>query len=382
MARLAVTLGIDALSPQLSGIGRYTWELAAGLRGRREIDRLTYYARGRVIRTPRLLLESDEPPPIRRRFGRLQAKVEKHRLRSDLFHGPNFFLPPFVERGVITVHDLSVLRFPETHPAARLREYAMHFERSLAYAAHIITVSETIRQEVIDLLEVPADRVTTVYNGISKSFQPQDEHRLRTILTLWGLKPGEYGLSVATFEPRKKLIELIDAWGALPKDLRSRFPLVLAGAPGWQNSPINDAIERGVSEGWIRNLGYVAERFLAPLYAGSKLFVYPSTYEGFGLPPVEAMACGVPTLVADRSCLPEVTGGAAMLVDPDDHDAFVDSLQRALTDETWRAQAIARGLDRAARFTWRRTVDETIAVYRNCAPDVAFPDLPDAAREH
>ena len=367
MATLAVTLGIDALSPQLSGIGRYTWELAAGLRGRREIDRLTYYARGRLIGEPQVLLESEEPPPIRRRFGRLQAKVEKRRLRSDLFHGPNFFLPPFAERGVITVHDLSVFRFPESHPAARLREYAMHFESSLARAAHIITVSETVRHEVMDLLGVPGDRVTTVYNGVSENFHPQEELGLRKILTLWGIEPGGYGLSVATYEPRKKLVNLIDAWRALPKDLRSRFPLILAGAPGWQDSPIQAAIERGSSEGWIRNLGYVAERFLAPLYAGARLFAYPSSYEGFGLPPMEAMACGIPTIVANRSCLPEVTGGAAMLIDPDNHDEFVNALQRALTDEAWRTKAIATGLSRAGQFTWGRTVDETISVYRKVA---------------
>ena len=364
MAQLAVTLGIDALSPLLSGIGRYSWELATGLRGRREIDRITYYARSRVIADPRVLLESDEPPAIRRRFGRLQARVERRRLRSDLFHGPNFFLPPFVERGIITVHDLSVLRFPESHPAARLREYAMHFESSLARAAHIITVSDTVRQEVIDLLDVPTDRVTTVYNGVSENFRPHDEQRLRTILAMWGLRPGEYGLSVATFEPRKKLVELVAAWRALPGELRSRFPLVLAGAPGWQDGPITAAIERGVSEGWIRNLGFVAERFLAPLYAGARLFAYPSSYEGFGLPPMEAMASGVPTLVANRSCLPEVTGGAAMLVDPDDHDAFAEGLQRALLDEAWRARASTLGLARAGQFTWRRTIDETIAAYR------------------
>lgn len=243
----------------------------------------------------------------------------------------------------------------------------MHFESSLARAAHVITVSETVRREVIDLLDVPAERVTTVYNGVSENFRPQDEQRLRTILAMWGLRPGEYGLSVATFEPRKKLVNLIDAWRALPGAVRSRFPLVLAGAPGWQDSPIRTAIERGVSEGWIRDLGFVAERYLAPLYAGARLFAYPSSYEGFGLPPMEAMACGVPTLVADRSCPPEVTGGAAMLVDPDDHDALARSLERGLTDEAWRSGAIAAGLERARQFSWRRTVDETIAAYRKVA---------------
>lgn len=367
MTKLALTLGIDALSPPLSGIGRYTWELATRLRGRREIDRLTYYARSRVIGDPRVLLDSDDPPRVRRQYGRLQAMVEKRRLRTDLFHGPNFFLPAFAERGIITIHDLSVLRFPDAHPAARLREYAMHFEPSLARSAHIITVSETVRKEVIELLDVPAHRVTTVYNGVSENFHQQDEHRVRKILSLWSLRPGEYGLSVATYEPRKRLEELIDAWRALPATLRARFPLVLAGAPGWHDSPIHAAIERGTSEGWIRNLGYVAERFLAPLYAGARLFAYPSSYEGFGLPPIEAMACGVPTLVANRSCLPEVTGGAAMLVDPDDRSAFILSLERALLDETWRAPAIAMGLDRARQFTWQRTLDETIAVYGNVA---------------
>jgi len=367
MTKLALTLGIDALSPPLSGIGRYTWELASGLRGRPEFERLTYWARRRVIADPRILLESEEPPPIHRKYGRFQARIEKRRLRTDLFHGPNFFLPPFAERGIITLHDLSVLRFPDSHPPARLREYAMHFEPSLARAVHIITVSETVRQEVIDFLEIAPERVTTVYNGVSDNFRPHDELRLRKVLGLWGLEPGGYGLSVATFEPRKKLVNLIEAWRALPPALRARFPLVLAGAPGWQDSPIQSAIEQGTREGWIRNLGYVAERFLAPLYAGARLFAYPSSYEGFGLPPIEAMACGTPTLVADRSCLPEVTGGAAMLVDPDDHDAFVRALERALLDDEWRAEAIAAGLDRASHFTWRRTIDETVAVYRRCA---------------
>ena len=145
MAKLAVTLDIDALSPPLSGIGRYTWELATVLRDRREINRLNYHARSRVVADPRILLESDEPPPIHRRFGRLQAKVEKRRLRSDIFHGPNFFRPPFAERGIITLHDLSVLRFPEAHPPARLREYAMHLEPSLARAAHIMESPVTER---------------------------------------------------------------------------------------------------------------------------------------------------------------------------------------------------------------------------------------------
>jgi glycosyltransferase involved in cell wall biosynthesis len=145
--------------------------------------------------------------------------------------------------------------------------------------------------------------------------------------------------------------------------VRQAYPLVLVGGHGWLSDALQVQIAQGLAQGWVKPLGYVPEPDLPLLYAGAALFVYPSTYEGFGLPAIEAMACGVPVVVSNQSCMPEVTQGAALMVDPDDTAAFAATLEQGLTDNAWRAGAIAAGLAVAASYTWQRCVDETVAVY-------------------
>ena len=188
--------------------------------------------------------------------------------------------------------------------------------------------------------------------------------RFRRPSELWDLKPHRYGLCISTLEPRKKILEFCLAWRRLPEDLRREFPLVLAGGSGWENEAIHNAIETGVAEGWLRHLGFVEEAMLPALYAGAALFVYPSIYEGFGLPPIEAMASGVPVIVSNRSCLPEVCGAAARYIDPDDEEDFASALLDSLEDAGWRSRAARMGLERASEFSWDRCVNETLAVYR------------------
>lgn len=185
------------------------------------------------------------------------------------------------------------------------------------------------------------------------------------------LTPGAYGLSVAAFEPRKKIKELIDAWGRLPHPLRTRHPLVLAGSIGWRNEDLHQRIAEAASEGWLRHLGFVDDVTLQQLYAGARLFVYPSIYEGFGLPPVEAMASGTPVVVSNRSCLPEVCGDAARYVDPDDRASFTLILEECLTDEQLRAHLRARGFETAKKYSWERCVADTVAVYRKALTPLA-----------
>jgi alpha-1,3-rhamnosyl/mannosyltransferase len=257
-----------------------------------------------------------------------------------------------------------VLRFPETHPLERLKAFERDFERSLARATHVITDTETVRQEVIAHYGLPPGQVTAVLLGVGSSKRPMPAEDLAPILSRWGLEPGGYGLSVSALEPRKKIAELLSAWRRLPRSLRDRYPLVLAGVPGWRNEGLLQDIQAGIAEGWLRHLGFVEEALLPSLYAGAALFVYPSVYEGFGLPPLEAMACGVPSVVSSRSCLPEVCDGASRLVDPDDADDFVAAIEQGLTDEGWRAQARARGLARAQGLTWDRCIKSTVDVYR------------------
>lgn len=360
---MRVTLCVDALGPQLTGIGRYTWELCRRLPERPEIASLHFFGRHQLIDDPGRLLRGDRLKIRPRPFRFLDRRRMLSVLRSTVVHGPNFFLPPEAATGVITIHDLSVFRFPETHPAARVREFEQQLANSVGRAAHVITDTETVRREVITEFSLPPERVTAVPLGVDPTFKPLTVGQPSDALRRWGLEPGRYGLCVATFEPRKKLAELIRAWRALPAALRDANPLVLAGGSGWRNEVLLTQVRDAENEGWLRNLGFVDERDLPQLYAGAGLFIYPSIYEGFGLPPLEAMASGTPVLVSNRTCMAEVCGKAAGYFDPDDREGTTFAIESSLSDRKWQDQAKSAGLAQARKFTWDRCVDGTIAVY-------------------
>jgi glycosyltransferase involved in cell wall biosynthesis len=374
---LDLILSVEALEPRLSGIGRYNWALASRMSRAPEIASVRFYRSGHWIADPATLLRADaqvghwdqirawwrKDKRPRSWRDRAQAGIG----RSRLFHGPNYFLPDWAENGVITVHDLSILRYPETHPAERLAYFKRRFERSLKLARHVITDSETVRQEVIDSLSVDPARVTAISLGIDASFHPRPDPDLTPTLARYGLTPGGYALCVSTVEPRKRIAQLLGAWSQLPAAIRNRWPLMVTGGPGWLSDSVRDMMEAGQRAGWVRYLGFVPDADLPLLYAGAALFLYPSVYEGFGLPPVEAMASGVPVVVADASCLPEVTGGAAMLVEPDNVPDFALHIERALVDDIWRRGAIEKGIAVAARYDWDRCVQDTIDLYGRVA---------------
>ena len=348
---MRITLCVDALTPNLSGIGRYCFELANRLASDPRIERLQFLHGARWISRPELLLDA-APAHVRRT--RLRRKIDnallRYSIRQSLVHGPNYFLPPHAAGGVITVHDLSVFRYPETHPQERVKDFERRFTASVERAGHIITDSKTVRDELISFAGLRPGRVTTVHLGVSPNFRPRSLEECRPFLQKYHLDYRSYALCVSAFEPRKRIHELMTAWRMLPKALRQHYPLALVGAPGWQNETLIGDIETARAEGWLKMLGYVSERDLPFLYAGAALFAYPSIYEGFGLPPVEAMACGTPAIVSDRSCLPEITGGCALMVDPDDVAALSQACARGLTDDIWRTQAIDAGGVLAARL--------------------------------
>lgn len=374
-----VILSVEALEPRLSGIGRYNWELAQRIGAAPEVDGVRFYRNGEWIADPAKLLDEPVTPKQRHKVHRwLRKRTTGLRkwgrdvrdaavMRSHLFHGPNYFLPAAAEGGIITVHDLSVFRYPETHPEARLRQFERNFEASVARAAHIITDSATTRDEVIDFLSLSPEQVTAVPLAASPAFMPRDSDQLRSALSRYDLAPQGYALCVSTVEPRKRIPQLLQAWAMLPLTVRRRCPLMVTGGAGWLSDDIQALMDRGAREGWVRYLGFVPEEDLPLLYAGAALFVYPSVYEGFGLPPVEAMASGVPTVVANASCLPEVTGGAAMLVEPEDIDDFARRLEQALVDEEWRTSARDAGLAIAGGYSWDRCARETVALYGRVA---------------
>jgi alpha-1,3-rhamnosyl/mannosyltransferase len=302
-----------------------------------------------------------------RTCGRLARAAAFRRLcrwkKYDLYHEPNFLPLPCDCPTVITLHDLSVLLHPEWHPAERVAHFEQEFRRGLAQAVHFFTVSDFVRGEVIRTLGIPPERVTRTYNGIRSGLAPLPQHEVAAGLRRLGLPP-RYLLHVGTIEPRKNVLTLLRAYRGLPASVRADSPLVLVGGWGWNAAAVADHLHTEASAGDIHYRNYVAEGDLAVLYNGARALVFPSLYEGFGLPPVEMLACGGAVLASTAGAVAETAGGKAQLIDPLDTGGWRDAMLRVCTDEEWW-QALRQGATEAARrFTWERCAADTLAVYR------------------
>jgi alpha-1,3-rhamnosyl/mannosyltransferase len=284
--------------------------------------------------------------------------------QGAVFHGPNFFVPDYADKSVITIHDLSVFKFPETHPKERIAQFSRDFERSLRKAMHIITDSEATRRELVAFTGLSEHKVSAIYLAAGADYRPRAIEAVQQYLSSYGLAYQQYVLCVSTLEPRKKIAVLVAAYRLLPAALRQRVPLVLVGGKGWLNDALHHEIDKATAEGWLKYLGFVQESDLPLLYAGARSFAYPSIYEGFGLPVLEAMASGVPVITSNRTSLPEVTQGMALHVEPDDIDELKEAILKSIEDNNWRAAIIPQALAVAGRYSWSRCIRETVAVYR------------------
>lgn len=357
-----VALSVDALAPRLTGIGRYCLELARGLPGSDGVGRVSFFRGAHWLPDPDGLLTEGRRSGFNRLHRLVNDRYQGWRARKAIVHGPNYFLPAWAESGVITVHDLSVLRYPETHPVERVRDFERLFRHSLARAAAILTDSEAVRKEVIAELGIAAERVHAVPLGIAaaRAGAPDSD----AALIEYGLTANSYTLCVSTFEPRKRIDRLVEAYGLLDPGLRKQVPLVLVGASGWLNEQLNERIAIAQSSGWLTRLDYVSDQARDALYRGARLFAYPSRYEGFGLPPLEAMQHGVPTIVGDAAALIEISGGAARVVEVEDVESFARELADALQNEAWRHEASIAGRAVAGGYTWPECMARTISVYQ------------------
>lgn len=365
---------VSMLSP-LTGIGQYTFNLVQELQALHLSPWLFYGADWRrEVRTQpvpgigvaknlikRLIPRSYVASRflLQRGFSR---GVQQHRIQ--LYHEPSFMLYRFRGPAVVTIHDLSWLHYAETQPAARVRELNRMMPATVESAAHIVVASEFIRQEVIAQFGVSEDRISTTALGVAKEFKPRDAAQCLSTLKKYELGFGHYILAVATLEPRKNLGTLIAAFAQLPAALRRLYPLVIVGMRGWGESLMTDGLQQMIARGEVRLTGYVPQKDLPTLYAGARLFVYPSLYEGFGLPPLEAMACGVPVIVSKRASLPEVVGNAGILVEPMDDSAIAQHMRALIEDDLLHRQLSAAGQQRSHLFSWRKCALETVAVYQ------------------
>ena len=378
-AMLRVAVNAVPLRSPLTGIGQYIVRLMEAIEARGDVQTRYFYAShwGRkAVASPMSGIDDVKravkkvvpyPYMVSRAGQRLMFEGGVRLYRPQLYHDPNYVALPFDGPLVVTVHDLSFVRHPESHPKERLDHLARYLPATLERATHVITDSETVRREAIAHFGLDPARVTAIHLGVSPSFAPRTPQQTHATLAKHGLEHRRYVLSVGTLEPRKNLAAAIRAWAALPEATRAGLPLVIAGMKGWLSDALEKLITQLEAQGVIRFLGFVPQDDLPLLYAGALAFVYPSRYEGFGLPVVEAMASGVPVITSDASCLPEVAGDAALLVAPDDDAALGQALARMLQDTSLRTDLAARGRARAARFTWTRCAEETVAVYRAAA---------------
>lgn len=295
------------------------------------------------------------------------APLALRRIRPDLLHGMAFALPlAWNGPAVVTIYDLSFIRYPERLSRGRRLYLSWATQSAAQRARRIIAISESGKQEINDLLHVPLDRIDVAVPGASPHFRPLPATEVATFRSRHGL-PERFILFVGTLEPRKNLETLLRAYAALPQ--RGSVKLVLAGDKGWQTESVFALIEQLALVGDVILPGYISSGEQPLWYNAAELFAYPSVYEGFGLPLIEAMACGTPVLAANTTSLPEAVGDAGLLIPPMEVWSWADALAALLENSTQRTALAESGQVWAKRFTWEKTARLTVAAYRRALQD-------------
>ncbi len=282
----------------------------------------------------------------------------------SVFHASKLYRPPRRARLTATVHDLTCWLLPETHPPAHVAAEKRFAERILKRADALIAVSEVTRGDAVRILNLSPDKIRVIYHGVPEAFSRVTATDAERVRSRHGLE-RPYMLFVGTIEPRKNIGPLLNAYGQLPYSLRQEFDLVLAGPQGWA-PPETMARLRQPSPG-VRYLGYVTEQDLPGLFAGATAVVYPSLYEGFGFPVAQAMVAGTPVITSAVSALPEIAGGAALLIDPRSEAELCGAMQTILTSPSRRAELIGMGRSNARRFSWTECARQSLRLFEEVA---------------
>jgi glycosyltransferase involved in cell wall biosynthesis len=284
--------------------------------------------------------------------------------KPNLYHEPNYLAFDFDGPTVITVHDLSWIRYPHMHPKERVNAMDRYFEPSLRRAQRVITDSHFVKQELVDMFGLSPDIIHPVPLGVEPQYQTHTPEQTRHTLTRLGLVHGHYLLAVGTLEPRKNLQQALRAFMAMPQTVRRNFPLVLVGMKGWHSSQLERQMSPLLAAGEIIQLGYLERQDLIRVTAGACALVYPSVYEGFGLPPLEAMASGVPVIASNVSSIPEVVNDTGLLINPGDVDQLTQAMLVMTQAPDMRDEFARRALAGSRKFSWHRCTQETLSVYR------------------
>jgi glycosyltransferase involved in cell wall biosynthesis len=366
-------IAIDARKLRDYGIGTYVRNL---LRHLSRIDTETEYVLlcrpgdfGLVADLGENFRPVSEPARTYSVSEQLRVPLDLRRLRADLFHAPHYVLPPLTPcRSVVTIHDCIHLRFPQYLPNKLGYAYA---RSSLWIATHrasrIMTVSEASKRDILRYFRIPESKISVIYNAIDERFgmMPPEEEIAR-VRERYQLN-DPFVLYAGNIKPHKNLERLIEAFQMVRRGPLEHVKLLIIGDEISKYATLRRAVHKHKLHQHVRFFGFVPDRTLAVLYRLAAVFVFPSLYEGFGLPPLEAMASGTPVITSNVSSLPEVVGDAAVLVDPYEPEAIADAMRRVLTDPALRASLVAKGLARAQAFSWERSVRRVREIYEEAA---------------
>lgn len=372
---MLMRVGIDYTSAvqQKAGIGRYTRGLVAGLIRFDQDNRYVLFSAGkdpeyrywpRNFSLKELPISDQKLAALWQRL-RLPLPVELITGLVDIYHSPDFVLPPVLAaRTVLTVHDLSFMRHPECSSQALLDYLMEAVPRSVERADLIVADSKSTRRDLIDLLQVPEEKILVLYPGLESHFYPlQNDYLLRRLLERYDIG-YPYILAVGTLQPRKNFVRLIKAYNILVRQYHLPHKLVIVGSKGWLYDEIEETISDLGLEGRVHLTGFVKDEDLPYVYSAADVFAFPSLYEGFGIPILEAMACGTPVVTSSVSSMPEVAGDAALLVSPYDVEALASTVWRVIDDAYLQHELCLRGFKRTKQFDWRETAKKLVRAYR------------------
>lgn len=366
----------ESLRHPLTGIGWYTWNLLQGLMDHKSIDQVVctpefknnLFYKGFLSQT--FLKNKIRTFPGIYNFtnyyrNKKFVKKTKYLANKDfIYHEPGYILRPYKGPKICMIHDLSHIKYPGYHPSRRVKFLTENLPNSLVKAEHILTGSDFVRQEIINLFNIPDSKVTRIYHGVSESFKPRNFSETSLVLNKYGLFKKKYLLFVGTLEPRKNLIRLILSFSKLSQQQKQEYPLVVIGVMGWHHSELKKLMISLITAKQLYYLGYVSDFDLPYLYSGAYGFIYLSIYEGFGLPLLEAMASGIPTLAAKGSATHEIIGDSAILVDPFNEKDIYVQLNQLIYNDVLRTQLKCQGLIQSSKFTWKKCIDNTVQLYK------------------
>ena len=391
MQKLSIAVEAKALATLRTGVGQYIYQLYRVMESMSDKPDIYYQINNHFVTTlpsERVISTSNSPLSHKERLSKLidnlgtTVTVAKKKLalnlyrktfnlhlqeiKPDIIHCTDFFSIDN-KRGIpeiITVHDISCFKYPETHPAARVQFFNEYLPASLEKAQHILTVSEFSKREIVDYFAIKAEKITVTYNGLPVGFQAYSEIQTALTIKQYDLQYKKFFLYVGTIEPRKNLEILLDAYQKLPKDIQSHYKLVIIGACGWKFESFLQQAGGLLKRQQLIMPGYVSDKDLKHLMASAHCFLYPSIYEGFGLPPLEAMASGTPVITSDCASLPEVVGNAGVLLPADDAQQWTQAITSLVDDPQQYQRYVTSGVQRAALFSWKTTAEKTLNCFQ------------------